>query len=248
MVSNRVNIDVKYGTVHNPQSTIHMPFVPPLILLGKRSRSSGDDEDDEDDEQRIIHRIGRVDRMDRMDRMDRVTEYPEYPSDAFCILRQPGDGACLFHSLGCLSRPPKAAAVVRAELVDYMRRNAEREVQGVALSKWIYWESRMSMAEYCARMSRSDRWGGAVEISVYSLMNSTPVEVYERRGAFFRRIAHVLHGTDTATEQQQLPVVHLLYSGRSHYDAMKLASAQPGIELTIHPRHQGFPRLAGSRV
>ena len=187
-------------------------FVPPLVLLGKRSyRADSDGEDDNGSKRQKQQQTERVG--------DKVVEHP---SDAFRILRQPGDGACLFHSLACLSRPPTIAAVVRARVVEYMRRHADLEVQGVALSQWIDWESRMDMDEYCARMSRSDRWGGAIEISVYSLMNSTPVEVYERRGLFLRRIAHVSHEqTATAnTTDETSTVVRLLYSGRSHYDAM----------------------------
>lgn len=230
MVLNSANIRKLQRTGRVRRHCTITMSVPPLVLLGKRCRSVVDPEE-----------------------VEGVGQQPKRPSNGgpviecsvatFRILRQPGDGACLFHALGCLSRPPKTAAVVRAEIIAFLRAHGEREVQGIALSKWIYWESRLSMAEYCARMSRANGWGGAIEISVYSLMNSTPVEVYERRGAFFRRIAHVVH--ETATEQQQ-PVVHLLYSGRSHYDAMKLASTEPSIELIRH--HQGFPRLAGSRV
>jgi hypothetical protein len=68
---------------------------------------------------------------------------------------------------------------------------------------------------YAARMGTGSHWGGAIEMAVFALVMQLHVHVFERRGGGFARIsAFVCNGDPMGT-------VHVLYSGRCHYDGLE---------------------------
>ena len=134
------------------------------------------------------------------------------------MVKQPGDGSCLFHSLaygisgGRASRSD--ASKLRREIARYMASNADLVIADSPLRDWIKWESNISTSAYARRMSRGG-WGGAIEIAAFSHLKKVNVHVYERFGrrGKFKRISCFDQPGSRRT-------IHILYGGRVHYDAL----------------------------
>ncbi len=141
------------------------------------------------------------------------------------VVKQPGDGSCLFHSLayGARQLPGGAGASlttaegVRSSVLRFIEKNPSEECAGVPLRDWISWESGLEPAAYCQRMRQPGAWGGAIEMLCFSRVANVSVRVYERKGDAFEQISafDVEHQTGAAQR-----LVRVLYSGRSHYDAL----------------------------
>ena len=80
------------------------------------------------------------------------------------VVPQPGDGACLFHSLadGHQAEPLR----LRHAIADFIESQPDATICGEPLRAWVKWESRLPPALYAARMRGADCWGGAIEIAV----------------------------------------------------------------------------------
>jgi len=133
------------------------------------------------------------------------------------VVRQPGDGSCLFHSLSfglSSGRPsPYAAESLRRELAAFIERNPSLEIAGDTIEEWVRWDANSSVSAYAQQMGRRG-WGGGVEMAVCSLLKDVNVHVYEHSyGSAFRRISCF----DTPGSKK---TVHVLYQGRCHYDAL----------------------------
>ena len=120
----------------------------------------------------------------------------------------PGDGNCLFHALAAQDREARCGEELRAELVDFLERKAGDQ-DGVE-------EVWREEAEHL-RGAPAERWGGAVAISAYSLLRRRRVFVHVKvAGADAAEVwsnSHPLVDADA-------PVVHLLYDGVGHYNAL----------------------------
>ncbi|CAJ1431386.1 unnamed protein product, partial [Effrenium voratum] len=130
---------------------------------------------------------------------------------AVCVLAVvgvPGDGNCLFHALAAQDREARCGEELRAELVDFLERKAGDQ-DGVE-------EVWREEAEHL-RGAPAERWGGAVAISAYSLLRRRRVFVRVKvAGADAAEVwsnSHPLVDADA-------PVVHLLYDGVGHYNAL----------------------------
>lgn len=80
------------------------------------------------------------------------------------------------------------------------------------------WDSGLSPQDYAARMRTGNHWGGAIEIAVCSIVKGVAVQVFERSSDGFERIS--VFGDP---KNSKVGTVNLLYSGRCHYDALRLA-------------------------
>ena len=80
------------------------------------------------------------------------------------VVPQPGDGACLFHSLadGNQAEPLR----LRHAVADFIESQPDALISGEPLRAWVKWESRLPPATYAARMRGAGCWGGAIEIAV----------------------------------------------------------------------------------
>lgn len=137
------------------------------------------------------------------------------------VVSQPGDGSCLFHSLGhCLGI---SHAELRSLVTKYIEANPDASVAGTALRKWVLWDTGLTVAQYAARMRSPGSWGGALEIAIVADLKQASVHVYERlKGSRdqFKQIAtfgelEEPHGGGGLQ-------AHVVYGGRVHYDALKL--------------------------
>jgi len=131
------------------------------------------------------------------------------------VVRQPGDGACLFHSLA--HGVGSSAAKLRGQLASFVEESPAAEIAGTPVKDWVHWDCGLTPAAYAKRMRGSGQWGGAIELAIFSHTNRVAVCVYEPNpGGGYRRIS--VFGSAARDE----PAVHLLYGGRVHYDALEI--------------------------
>ena len=144
------------------------------------------------------------------------------------VVRQPGDGSCLFHSLvyGLGVHTPSGGMRLRHELADWIGSHGDETISDTPLREWVRWDSGCSLAEYAQRMRSGGSWGGAIEMAACARAKGVNIHVYERQLgglAGFKRIASF-----TPADGPQRPgtvrEVHVLYAGGVHYDALLPAS------------------------
>jgi hypothetical protein len=83
------------------------------------------------------------------------------------VVRQPGDGSCLFHSMS-YGLPVKSNATrLRAEICAFIQQNPHLKICDTPLSDWVKWDSGATVAEYARHMSRGS-WGGGIEMACVS--------------------------------------------------------------------------------
>ena len=125
------------------------------------------------------------------------------------LRRQPGDGSCLFHSVGY--HVGKSGSEVRRQVVDWMKQNQTAQINGSPLHKWLEWDGG-DAAQYVRRLG-SGAWGGGIELAALThLYPSLSFEVFRHRDADrYDRVARFGDGPRT---------VSLCWSG-SHYDALE---------------------------
>jgi hypothetical protein len=129
------------------------------------------------------------------------------------VVRQPGDGSCLFHSLAYGLRGASAGQL-RRSIAEFIGKNGKLMIADSPLSDWVKWESNSSVSSYARRMSRGG-WGGAIEMAACSRLKGINVHVYERSRGGFKRIS-------CFNVKGAKKIVHVLYGGRVHYDALVL--------------------------
>ena len=64
------------------------------------------------------------------------------------VVKQPGDGSCLFHSMSYGLHDGSSAGSLRAEKCRFIERNGSLVVSGNPLAHWIQWDSNTSCAGY----------------------------------------------------------------------------------------------------
>jgi hypothetical protein len=158
------------------------------------------------------------------------------------VIRQPGDGSCLFHSLAHGLGPScGGAATLRRELAEWVARNGDARIADTPLSDWVQWDSGESPGAYARRLARAG-WGGGIELAACARLKRVNVHVYERRGSAFKRISCFdvpgggaagggggsRGGARSAVDAQPpARTLHVLYCGGVHYDAL-----EPELEWT----------------
>ena len=157
------------------------------------------------------------------------------------VIKMPGDGSCLFHSLAYgLGRfgNTSTASALRARLMDWLSGNGDANIADTPVREWVKGDSGSSVANYTARM-RGCGWGGGIEMAAFAHLHGIGVCVYERTCQSiypYKRIARFdAGGRDGASEKY----VDVLYCGGVHYDAL-VARAEP-VELENEPRNRHLP-------
>jgi len=140
------------------------------------------------------------------------------------VIRRPGDGSCLFHSL-CYGLKAlgihEEARQLRKELADFIRQNPKQEIDDTTLEEWVSlgseeWGVECTVEAYTQRMAAGRAWGGGIEIAVCALAKKANIHVYKMTGGEIRRIS--CFETPVTTRR----VVHILYQGGNHYDALQV--------------------------
>eukprot|EP00940_MAST-03C_sp_MAST-3C-sp2_P003189 g3189.t1 len=129
------------------------------------------------------------------------------------VVRQPGDGSCLFHSLAHGLGSRVSGHRLRKEISAHVRSHPDMTISGEPLRKWVQWASGESVRAYATRMKRSSSWGGGIEMAVFSRMFRCNLHVYESTRRGFKRISRF-------NVPRAKQTIHVLYAGRAHFDAL----------------------------
>ncbi len=127
------------------------------------------------------------------------------------VVRQPGDGSCLFHSMSYGLRTSNASSL-RAEICRFIQNNPNLRISDTPLQDWVRCDSGASVSEYARNMSRGS-WGGGIEMACLSQLKNCNVHVYERHRMGFKRIS----AFDHPLSPESKPVIKVLYGGGVHY-------------------------------
>jgi len=137
------------------------------------------------------------------------------------VVRQPGDGSCLFHSLafGLQKYGDRyvSAWSLRKELASFIQRNPKLEIAGDTLQEWVSWDANTTVPAYAAKMAHGRAWGGGIEIAAASLCKQANIHVYEQKGGEIRRISCFDYPGRKTNR-----FIHILYQGGMHYDALRV--------------------------
>lgn len=128
------------------------------------------------------------------------------------IVRQPGDGSCLFHSMSYGLCDGSTAASLRSEICSFIKHNPHFKICDTPLSDWVQWDSGSSCAEYARMMSRG-AWGGGIEMACLAQIKNSNVHVYEHTSYGFKRIS----AFDYPESPESKKTVRVLYRGGVHY-------------------------------
>jgi hypothetical protein len=142
-----------------------------------------------------------------------VSTLPGQTLERCRVVRQPGDGSCLFHSMSYGLRDGSNASSLRRDICSFIDQNPAMRIADTPLSDWIRWDSGGSVSSYTSRMRRG-AWGGGIEMASLSLLKGVNVHVYERsRAGGFVRIS----AFDHPSRPEGRKTVQVLYCGGVHY-------------------------------
>jgi hypothetical protein len=99
--------------------------------------------------------------------MGGVSSLPGNTLYAARVVRQPGDGSCLFHSMSYGLQDKSNAAKLRAEICQFIVSHPDLKISDTPLQDWVRWDANSSVTEYARRMSRGS-WGGGIEMACVS--------------------------------------------------------------------------------
>lgn len=167
------------------------------------------------------------------------------------VIRMPGDGSCLFHSIAFSLNAlnyQETGHTVRHRVANFIADRPDFEITGTPLRSWIEWDSQMTVSSYASRLLAGNCWGGAIEMAACSQIFAIDVAVYEEdgRGGFVRI-------SDFITDKKPYGAVLLLYSGRSHYEALQLVAAQEDVSSAGYrggypPEYGGYYQQPGQEA
>jgi hypothetical protein len=135
-----------------------------------------------------------------------------------CVVAQPMDGSCLFHSLSYGIDDGSDAPSLRHDISSYIADNPDMVIAGTALKDWIKFDSGGKVAAYASEIA-GGTWGGGIEIEAFVRLKDVNVHVFESCPGGFRRICCF----DAGPGEHR--TVMLLYQGREHYDALVINEA-----------------------
>jgi hypothetical protein len=131
------------------------------------------------------------------------------------VVKQPGDGSCLFHSMAH-GLKTTTHSQLRRQIAAYICDNPNDEIGGTPIKDWVMWDSGLNVREYSVSMQTGNKWGGAIEIAVCAKVSGCDVLVYERKGG---SNASCISKFESGGRRDGKSV-RLLYSGQCHYDAI----------------------------
>jgi len=136
------------------------------------------------------------------------------------VVKQPEDGACLFHSIAFGLADNTSGATLRKQIVAFILAHPSVKIANTTIKEWIRMTSGKTLEAYAAELTHSRTWGGALELAVAARIKRVSIDVYERRDARFCCIT-------TFKESSSSSTVNLLYSTEPcrHYDALTLGKA-----------------------
>jgi len=80
----------------------------------------------------------------------------------------PGDGNCLFHSMGMAFGIPQGD--LRLSIARYLENHKREKINGMPLEEWLVLEKEMPFENYCKLIRMDGIWGGNMEINIVKKM------------------------------------------------------------------------------
>jgi hypothetical protein len=105
------------------------------------------------------------------------------------VVRQPGDGSCLFHSLSHGLADGSSANKLRREVAEFISANPSLMISDSPLKDWVLWDSGSTVAAYSRKMSMGGVWGGGIEMAAVSHLKHVNVYVYQSSAGGYKRIS-----------------------------------------------------------
>lgn len=151
---------------------------------------------------------------------------PPLPPIRLRQFRVPGDGDCLFHSIGLTVGLP--ASTVRRNVVEHMLNSPSGKAMLLR-----YAQSRTvkdpDLRTYLRAMIRPGTWGGELELQSAADLYRRTVYVHLRRDPQNPLVFRPTH-------ESSRPSIHLLYNGRNHYDALLPTVSEPAVTVKKRAR------------
>lgn len=135
----------------------------------------------------------------------------------------PGDGNCLFHSLGLAFN--KSQDNLRFEISNYLEKNRKLKLNGLTLEEWLNMEKDMKLEDYVKIIRNNGVWGGNMEINIASRIYKVNIFVLERD--FIKKKYKVV---STYVHNNEARNIFLMYDG-VHYNYMKVTKNLAGINI-----------------
>lgn len=138
------------------------------------------------------------------------------------VVRQPGDGSCLFHSISHGLGDGSTANSLRQEICRFITNNPNFKISDTPLADWVKWDSGVTCRDYASRMSRG-AWGGGIEMALAAHIKSINLHVYEYTSggllssSGYKRIS----AFDVPSHPERKHTVRVLYCGGVHYGKYK---------------------------
>ena len=131
----------------------------------------------------------------------------------------PGDGNCLFHSLGKAFK--KSHIEMRNTIIGFIERKPKYKISDARIKDWIKWENNLSWRKYVSYMLNQGTWGGALEIQLcseifrISLWSGQRAIIFNTLGLFSRRWDMMLDSV-TLVSLQVVTASQLMYVYSHH--------------------------------
>ena len=132
----------------------------------------------------------------------------------------PGDGNCLFHSIGCSVNLVQNQ--IRELVSKYILKHKNKKFNGLSLEEWIKMESEMSVEVYAQYILRNGEWGGNMELYVCSQVFKINLFILKRDINKYKIISSYVYENDAKN-------VFLIYNG-AHYNYLKVVENKAGIK------------------
>jgi len=132
----------------------------------------------------------------------------------------PGDGNCLFHSIGCSVNLVQNQ--IREFVSRYILKHKNKKFNGLSLEEWIKMESEMSVEAYAQYILRDGEWGGNMELYVCSQVFKINLFILKRDIHKYKVISSYVYENDAKN-------VFLIYNG-AHYNYLKVVENKAGIK------------------
>ena len=132
----------------------------------------------------------------------------------------PGDGNCLFHSMGLAFNLSQSE--LRLAIAVYLEKNRKEKINGMSLEDWLVLEKEMPFENYCNLIRRDGIWGGNMEINVVKKMFQSNIFILMKENRRYKLVSSYVFDNNARN-------VFLIYDG-SHYNYLKVTKNLTGIK------------------
>jgi len=133
----------------------------------------------------------------------------------------PGDGNCLFYSLG--EALGLAQGDLRMAISLYLIRNAKNKYNGLSLEEWVRLETDMKLKNYCELINRNGVWGGNMELGMTTRIFKVNIFVLKREMKKYKMITSYIFDNNARN-------IFLIYDGY-HYNYLKVVKNLAGLKI-----------------